>query len=170
MSGQSEHKQVQECAIGDPSGTSRLLFLRPPRLAIALMTIALGLHMLSPAGTVLFLPYRLLGSLSLAVGFGVMMWAWVLFTRSKTPICPTATATSIVERAPFSFTRNPMYLGMVMMLTGAAFLLGSAIAFTAPVAFFIIINDVFIPFEEQSMRRLFGEHYDLYQQRVRRWL
>jgi protein-S-isoprenylcysteine O-methyltransferase Ste14 len=170
MSNQLNRDPIAAC-VPDTAGETKKLFpLRPPRIAIALMTAALGLHLLSPEGTILFLPYRLLGSMSLAVGLGVMMWAWILFTRDKTAICPTAMATSFIVRAPFSFSRNPMYLGMVMMLTGTAFLLGSVIAFAAPVAFLFIINDVFIPFEEQNMQQLFGEQYVDYQRRVRRWL
>ncbi|MHB8793034.1 MAG: methyltransferase family protein [Thermoleophilia bacterium] len=171
MSYNLEQKQNQECFLFEGAvGSNRLLSFRPPRVAIALMAAALGLHLLSPAGTILFLPFKWLGAISLAVGFGVMMWTWVLFTRGKTAICPTAMATSFIVRAPFSFSRNPMYLGMVMMLTGTAFLLGSVIAFAAPVAFLFIINDFFIPFEEQSMKQLFGEQYTDYQRRVRRWL
>jgi protein-S-isoprenylcysteine O-methyltransferase Ste14 len=63
-----------------------------------------------------------------------------------------------------------MYLGIVLMLCGAGFFLGTVIAFLAPLAFYIIVNEVFIPHEERSMALIFGDGYRAYQARVRRWL
>jgi protein-S-isoprenylcysteine O-methyltransferase Ste14 len=63
-----------------------------------------------------------------------------------------------------------MYVGMVLMLCGAGFLLGSVVAFLAAPAFYITVNEVFIPFEERKMKATFGEEYRGYRERVRRWL
>jgi len=147
-----------------------LMRFRPPRIALTCLAAAAGLHVLSPKGTVLFVPYHLLGMLQIIGGFAVMIWAWVLFKQKQTAICPTAEAALLMQDGPYRFTRNPMYLGMASMLCGAAFLLGSIIAFSAPVAFFISMNEIFIPFEENNMKRLFGDGYLDYINRVRRWL
>lgn len=149
---------------------SKLLKFRPPRIAMVYLAIAVGLHVLSPQDIPLPLPFRLLGILSLVTGFALMMWAWSLFNVRKTPVCATGEASAFIQKAPYSFTRNPMYLGMVSMLCGVALLLGSVIAFLAPLAFFITINNAFIPFEEQNMERIFSDQYELYRERVRRWL
>ncbi len=63
-----------------------------------------------------------------------------------------------------------MYLGMVLLLCGAGFFLGTIIALLAPLAFYIIVNEIFIPFEGRSLALIFGDGYRAYQARVRRWL
>jgi protein-S-isoprenylcysteine O-methyltransferase Ste14 len=52
----------------------------------------------------------------------------------------------------------------------AAFLMGAIQAFFAPAAFFIIMDKVFIPYEEEKLLQGFGNHYDDYMKRTRRWL
>lgn len=168
MSCDAEEQQAALAVTGEKP--SRLLQFKPPRIAMTYMAIAVVLHFLSPEGTVLFVPYRPLGALVLAAGFVLMMWSWASFKRQATPHCLTADATSLIEQAPYSFSRNPMYLGMLLMLAGAAFLLGSMLAFSAPAAFFVTIDNVFIPHEEQSLQRVFGSRYSAYRGRVRRWL
>jgi protein-S-isoprenylcysteine O-methyltransferase Ste14 len=147
-----------------------VLTYKPPRIALICLAIATSLHVLSPAGTVLHFPYRLLGAVALIAGFGIMMAAWVLFQRQRTAICPTCAATTLVMTGPYRWTRNPMYLGMVLLLCGAGFFLGTVIAFLAPLAFYIIVNEFFIPYEERSLELIFGDGYRAYQARVRRWL
>lgn len=159
-----------DCKTDSTEGMSGLIRCKPPRIALTCLVAAAGLHVVSPKGTVLFLPYHLLGMLQIIGGFTVMMWAWVLFKQKKTAVCPTAEAAVLMQDGPYRYTRNPMYLGMVLMLCGTAFLLGSIIAFCAPVAFFITMNEIFIPFEETNMKRLFENSYIGYIKSVRRWL
>lgn len=149
-----------------------LFSYRPPRIALAYLAAAAALHYLSPAGTVLYFPYRLLGTVCGLAGFVIMMWAWVLFQRKKTAVCvyPPGQSTALIQAGPYRFTRNPMYVGMLLMLCGAAFLLGSVVAFLAPFALYVTVNEVFIPFEERNMEQLFGEEYSRYRERVRRWI
>ena len=63
-----------------------------------------------------------------------------------------------------------MYLGMVIILTGVAVLLGSITPFLVPAGFFITMNVVFIPDEERAMEETFGEQFLDYKKRIRRWL
>ncbi len=67
-------------------------------------------------------------------------------------------------------SRNPMYLGMLMMLIGSSFLVGTIPSLFAPVAFFLIIDKVFIPYEEEKLVETFGAEYSYYAQKVRRWI
>ena len=71
---------------------------------------------------------------------------------------------------PFRFTRNPMYLGMLIWLTGLAVLLGSLMAFLFPILLFLLANSLIIPLEERLMEETFGESFLDYKRRVRRWL
>jgi len=63
-----------------------------------------------------------------------------------------------------------MYLGILMMLAGAAFFLGSVPAFLAPVAFFVTMEEVYIPHEERNLGAAFGASYSEYRARVGRWI
>lgn len=149
---------------------TRILSYRPPRIALVLFAAsALAAH-LSPKGTVLHFPYHFLGMVLAAAGVAAMMWAWVAFRRAGTAVCPTGESSVLITTGVYRATRNPMYLGMQGMLIGAAFLVGDVTAFLAPVAFFLVIDKVFIPYEEEDLRRSFGAEYERYAEHTRRWL
>jgi protein-S-isoprenylcysteine O-methyltransferase Ste14 len=94
-----------------------------------------------------------------------------LFRREGTEVNPTSEHnTSLVVRGPFGVTRNPMYLGLVIMTLGIAFWVGLLPMFAVPVAVFATTNCVHIPFEEKNLRRQFGAAFDDYLRRVRRWI
>jgi protein-S-isoprenylcysteine O-methyltransferase Ste14 len=63
-----------------------------------------------------------------------------------------------------------MYVGFVSWLLGLAILSGNLLAFIAPVAMFVTFERVFIPAEEESLEKTFGEKYKNYKKRVRKWL
>jgi protein-S-isoprenylcysteine O-methyltransferase Ste14 len=62
-----------------------------------------------------------------------------------------------------------MYLGFALLLGGVAMVLGGIVTFLPTVLFVLAAEKVYIPFEEQAMRRIFGERYVDYASRVRRW-
>jgi protein-S-isoprenylcysteine O-methyltransferase Ste14 len=148
----------------------KLLKYRPPRIAALLMVITVSLWHFSPTETVLYIPYKLIGSLSIISGFTIMMWAWFQFQKAKTAVCPTAETATIVMNGAYRICRNPMYLGMLFILTGIAFFMVAVQAFFAPAAFFIIMDKVFIPYEEEKLLKGFDDRYTEYMKRVRRWL
>jgi protein-S-isoprenylcysteine O-methyltransferase Ste14 len=99
------------------------------------------------------------------------VWAIVLFRREGTEVSPTSPANrKLVTSGPYRFTRNPMYLGLVILTLGIAVWVGAWPMFIAPIAVFATANWVHIPFEEDKMRRQFGATYDGYVRRVRRWV
>jgi protein-S-isoprenylcysteine O-methyltransferase Ste14 len=148
----------------------KLLKYRPPRIAAFLMVFSAALWNFSPAETVLYIPYKLIGSISIISGFTIMMWAWFQFQKAKTAVCPTAKTTTIVVNGAYRICRNPMYLGMLFMLTGIAFFMDAVQSFFAPAAFVIIMDKVFIPYEEEKLLQEFGSLYVEYMKRTRRWL
>jgi protein-S-isoprenylcysteine O-methyltransferase Ste14 len=106
-----------------------------------------------------------------AVAFIPPVWAIVLFRREGTEVNPTSPANrKLVTNGPYQFTRNPMYLGLVILAVGIAFWVGACPMFIAPIATFATVNWVHIPFEEAKMRRQFGAAYEDYVDLVRRWL
>ena len=83
---------------------------------------------------------------------------------------PHGQPTAFVTDAPYTFTRNPMYLGLMAVLLGFALFFGSLAILIAPLIFYLAIDRMLIPEEEITMERLFGEQYLDYKRRVRRWL
>jgi protein-S-isoprenylcysteine O-methyltransferase Ste14 len=149
---------------------SKLLTYRPPRIAIVLMAISMGLWHFSPPDTLLHIPYKLIAGVSIVFGFAVMTWAWLQFRKSDTAVCPTSITSRIVTNGAYKYSQNPMYLGMLIMLTGASFLMGTIPSMFAPIGFFIVIDRAFIPYEEEKLLSVFGDVYSKYQMVTRRWL
>lgn len=107
---------------------------------------------------------------SIGLVFGVS--AMVSFSREKTTMNPTkpAASSSLVITGPFRFTRNPMYLSLLLyLLAWAVYLSNFAAVLFLPV-FVLYINQFQIKPEERVLFSLFGPEYAAYKERVRRWL
>lgn len=115
-------------------------------------------------------PFNLFGILFMIVGFWIMMNAYNIFTKHKTGVAPTSKTTRFIIEGPYKFSRNPMYLGMFLILLGIGVLIGSWISIIASVLFVIIINLIWIPFEEKKLGKQFGKEYFNYKKEVRRWI
>jgi protein-S-isoprenylcysteine O-methyltransferase Ste14 len=111
-----------------------------------------------------------LGALLLLAGIALDVWAVILFRRARTGIRPFQPAAALVVDGPYRFTRNPMYLGMVLILVGLALRLGSLSPWLAPPLFVALIQQRFIRAEEAFMQDTFGADYARYRAGVRRWL
>ncbi len=85
------------------------------------------------------------------------------------PIKPEA-ATDLVTSGAYRFTRNPMYLGLCLVLLAWAVFLSSAWAVLGPMAFVLYINQFQIAPEERVLSKLFRQAFAEYQSKVRRWL
>jgi len=92
------------------------------------------------------------------------------FKEADTGIKPFDEATALVTGGFYRFTRNPMYLGMFLLLLGVAFLMGSVGALLPIPVFMLIIRNHFVLGEERFMEAAFGQQYRDYKTRVRRWL
>jgi protein-S-isoprenylcysteine O-methyltransferase Ste14 len=112
----------------------------------------------------------LLGLLLVAAGAGLSAYAAALFTARDTTKDPYGQPVAFVTIAPYTFTRNPMYLGLMTILLGFAIFFFSPVMLMAPLGFFLVIDRMIIPREELALERTFGSAYLDYQRRVRRWL
>jgi protein-S-isoprenylcysteine O-methyltransferase Ste14 len=110
--------------------------------------------------------------LVLLAGLALVVPAARLFRRTGTTINPVNVnaASKLVTKGPFGFTRNPMYLGMVLILSGIAVWLGGWAVWLGPVAFVAWITRLQIIPEERAMAAKFGADYADYRARVRRWI
>ncbi len=125
-----------------------------------------------------FLPgfYLFQSRLSVVMGFmlvmfGAAMAVWALKTLKKagTTHIPFEESTTLVQSGPFSYTRNPIYLGMVLVLFGVFCFMGSSTPLIMVFIFGGIIEDKFIMEEERLLEEKFQDEYRNYKKKVSRW-
>ena len=114
--------------------------------------------------------WQFVGGAILLAGMILLVLANGLFARARTDVIPFRNVTALVTEGVFRYSRNPMYLGMFLVLLGCALTVGATWALPVPVLFAVIIEVRFIRPEEQMLRELFGAEFDAYCTRVRRWL
>jgi len=138
-------------------------------LLIALVLIV-AMHRWLPLARLLTAPHTWAGLAPGIFGTWMMAVSARAFQKHETGLVPFDEATTLVAGGFFRFTRNPMYLGMVLLLLGAALLFGTAGSLLPIPLFVFIIRRNFILAEEKFMEAAFGDEYLEYKQRVRRWL
>jgi protein-S-isoprenylcysteine O-methyltransferase Ste14 len=142
----------------------------PPTYFIILLLLSIGLHFVFPIKKLIFPPYTYFGFALIVFGGVINIWADLLLKKKKTTVKPYENPTYLITSGPFRISRNPQYLGFTAILLGVVINHGTVITFTSPITFFILIELLFIPFEEKKLERTFGKEYLEYKNRVRRWL
>jgi len=141
----------------------------PVYLLLTLLLMWLVNHFL-PVYTYVSPPIAYLGIIPILGGIVIATIAAGMFKKAETGLVPFEEATTLVTGGLFRFTRNPMYMGMFLVLLGAAFLLGSVGALI-PIPFFVlIIRNNFVLGEERFMEVAFGQRFRDYKLKVGRWL
>lgn len=142
----------------------------PPIYALLALGAMALLHSYWPLRQLLVLPYSLVGGLWIALGLTLIGIAMGGFKRAGTPVIPFERSTALVTDGIYRHTRNPMYLGLTLLLLGAALLFGSVGALLPVPVFLLIVRQRFVLGEERFLEDIFGAEYLAYKQRVRRWL
>ena len=108
----------------------------------------------------------------LSMGIFFIFSAVIQFIRRKTTVNPTKPhkTTSLVITGAFKFTRNPMYLGMLLIIISFALYKASIISLILIPLFIFYINKFQIEPEELEMRKKFGKEYEDYCKKVDRWI
>jgi protein-S-isoprenylcysteine O-methyltransferase Ste14 len=151
------------------SGGASTPRIHPPLLALLCLAGALVLHLMIPGARSVY-AHHLFGLFIVAGGVGLSFHAAAIFQARETTKNPYGEPAQFVTVMPYTFTRNPMYVGMIAVLLGFAIFFASPVMILAPIVFFVVIDRMVIPREEETMERLFGESYVEYKGRVRRWL
>lgn len=152
----------------------RVLELKVPPPAVAFATAVLmwlasrsspGLAFMFPAGNLLAIGLA-------AIGLIVAISGVVTFRRARTTLNPTKpeASSSLVSWGIYRITRNPMYLGLLLVLTAWAIYLSNWLAVLFLPVFVVYINRFQIIPEEQALTSLFAREFVAYQSKVRRWL
>lgn len=142
----------------------------PPAYFLLAILLSFGLHFTLPIRKILTYPWQLLGLLPLVGGILIGLWADYGFKKHNTPVNHFAKATVLVSTGAFRISRNPMYLGMTLILSGISFLLGSLSSFIPVLLFPIVLHYLFVVPEEQALSEIYGKTFDEYRDHVRRWI
>lgn len=146
----------------------------PPVIPLLTVLLGVGLNWVWPIDLGFVLPtperYWLGGVIVMGAFLGLGLWSVLLFRRGGQSENPWKPTPHIEERGPFQFTRNPMYLQMVLVCIGVAVILSNCwVLVLTPVAGWLLQRLAILP-EEAYLERKFGEAYLAYKRRVRRWL
>ncbi len=143
--------------------------LPPTYLMISIFVMVL-LNILLPWTRIIPAPWNLMGATLLILGILINVIADNAFRLAGTTVKPFEKSTLLVTSGLYRFTRNPMYLGFVSVLTGLAILLGSVTPFLIIPLFIILIDRRFITAEERMLAARFGGTWQEYETRTRRWV
>src|SRR6185503_10828357 len=143
----------------------------PPALVVVIAVFMWLLSRATPSLHVDVPWHNWLAIVLVSVGFLTGLSGVVTFRIAKTTVDPTKPrASSLVTWGVYTFSRNPMYLGGLIMLFGWAIFLSNALALLFLPLYVLYINRFQIAPEERALTSLFGETYVAYQARARRWL
>ncbi len=158
------------------SATARvnpLLRVPPPLYFVLTFLAGAGIQQLAPLGPSSLAALRaehVAGIALLAAGVLLALACLAMFFAARTTVVPHRTASRLLTRGPYRFTRNPMYLSLVLVYLGIAALTGLAwplLLLPLPV---LLLDRLVIPYEEARLRDAFGAACEEYFSRVRRWL
>ena len=110
------------------------------------------------------------GAVLFAAGAVIAGWALAIFRKARTTTVPGKASVKLVTWGPYRFTRNPMYVGLVLAYIGEAGMLKQiwpVLLLPLTVAY---VNWTVIPVEEARLKEVFANEYEPYRARVRRWI
>jgi protein-S-isoprenylcysteine O-methyltransferase Ste14 len=145
--------------------------IRPPIAWAVAVLAGLALNQLMPLPFVPAVePAGCVGAMVFALALALLAWAIATITRAGSNVPTNRPTTTIVETGPYRFTRNPIYLSMMLGLIGLAIALNSLWLLLTLIPFALVIRYGVIAREEAYLERKFGDVYSRYRARVRRWL
>ncbi len=144
--------------------------LYPPILFLLFAAVALALSWVWPFSFPLPIPLKIVSILVAVLGVCLAVWARLVFLYQDTNVDPYAEADRLVTTGPYQYSRNPMYLSLLLVLIGMGFWLQSLSALLLVPLFITVINQRHIKPEEARLQRQFGQRYLDYCVTTRRWV
>jgi protein-S-isoprenylcysteine O-methyltransferase Ste14 len=142
----------------------------PPLLILLAVVVSIGLGAAFPGPAWLATPaWTNPGRALMLLGLGFDGAAMLTMWRHRANILPHRAATALVTNGPFAWSRNPIYLGNTVLLTGAAFAFHNPWFLPAALATAVAVRFLAIGREEAHLARQFGTAWDAYRARTRRW-
>ena len=104
------------------------------------------------------------------LAISIVAWAFITFKNIDTTIMPNQAASHLATNGPFRWSRNPIYVADIILISGIALASGNAwMLITAAIAIFAI-EEFAIKREEMHLKAKFGQDWNEYARRVRRWV
>lgn len=151
-------------------GSKKKLKIPPPILVIILIT---SIYFSSDKLDLISIPYRTLFSIViLSIGILVIINPVVKFIKSKTTVNPVEfkNVEKLVTSGIYKYSRNPMYLGMIMIIISTTVYYLNFYSLLTPFIFYFWINRFQIKREEVFLEEKFGQEYLSYKTKTRRWI
>ena len=142
----------------------------PPLLLLAALALGFLLRWLVPLPGLTVPGSARIGSVVVALSFGLFFWALATMLRGHASI-PTNTPTdAIITGGPYRLSRNPIYLSMILLQLGVGIWTASPWFFILAAVCVALLTSGVILREERYLTRKFGDEYRSYKSRVRRWI
>ncbi|MEO9137004.1 MAG: isoprenylcysteine carboxylmethyltransferase family protein [Casimicrobiaceae bacterium] len=155
---------------GHPIATMQKRRILPPVYFLAAIVVMVALDFVLPMVRWHWSPARMAGVVLIVAGLASAIAGARRFRLHGTAVKPFAESSALVVDGPYRFTRNPMYLGLSIILLGIGLVLESLTPFLVIPVFVWLITTRFIALEEPMLEQRFGSAYVEYRARVRRWL
>jgi protein-S-isoprenylcysteine O-methyltransferase Ste14 len=110
------------------------------------------------------------GALVIFAALALIGWAVLVMVRAGVDPRPDKPDAAMVEAGPFRFSRNPIYLGFLLMVAGFALRWGDLWGWVALAAAHLVLDRLVVAKEEAYLATRFGAAYEAYRARVRRWV
>lgn len=146
--------------------------LPPPVITLIGLLAIYGSNLLFPQFRSESFGGGLAASIFFTIGAGLLVWSGQTFRKHRTTVNPLRPdrATTLVTSGPYRFTRNPMYLAMVLFLWAGFTYVGNWTGLAVVMFCLIYFDIVQIAAEEQAMESNFGDDWTAYTGKVRKWI
>lgn len=144
----------------------------PVALALLLALVMWGVSLVTKAIELSFFVRNFIAVMFVVAGMGISIAGVVSFRQARTTVNPTKpdSTSALVSTGIYSVTRNPMYLGFLLVLIGWAAFLSNVWALVGALVFVLYMNRFQIIPEERALSAMFGAEFSAYKTKVRRWL
>lgn len=158
----------------DANNRGASVHLLPPLVFLGPLLVGIGLNQLVPWRLPTAAPWPTVltwaGAVLLVAGIALMSWAAVVMWRHHTTVVPWARVDHLMTGGPFRFTRNPIYVGDLLVYLGATLVAGTVWPLALLPLPLVVMQRLVIAREEAYLRERFGDRYAAFTARVRRWL
>lgn len=156
-----------------PASDHAEVAIKPPFLFLGALALGCLLSLVLPIGPRLASPNGLalgVGVTFVAIGLALAVLSIRRFRLAGTSVVPGEPSTALVVEGPYRLTRNPIYIGFVLLYFGLAIILTSLWVLVLLIPVLIVLQRGVVEREETYLERQFGDAYRKYQARVPRWL
>ena len=141
----------------------------PPTFLLFAIILTVLLYYLYPIKTILIYPWYILGIIPIIFGITINLIADQIFKSRNTTIKLYEQSSTLVTTGVFKYSRNPMYLGFVSILLGITIMMGALTPFFVVPFFAVFVDRYCIRIEEKMLKEKFGDEWENYKAKTRRW-